>query len=606
MNDELLYYYEQELAYMHRLSREFAQAYPKIAGRLRLEKGRIQDPHVDHLIQAFALLTARISCKLDDDFSQISDALLNTLYPHYQLPIPSVSVVQLQYSANLKNNYLLPAGEIVETDPIHGQPCYFKTAYPVELWPLEIANATLSCQPFVAPKLPNIKNALSVLQLDILCTEKEATFAKLTPHKLRFYLNAPEQFVYKLYELIFNNTIAIALAKSPNDPDAIFLNKAQLTPVGFNDDEGLLPYPSRSSLSYRLLTEFFAFPKKFLFFDLNGLEIDQLKNVEKSLSIFFYFNHNATELEKEISAEYFNLGCTPIINLFERTAEPINVTHTMTEYRVTPDARRPQDIDIYMIRKVSSINDEGQKIEYLPFYSVDHTGVSQNLWHATRRATRDNQNQLGTEMYLSLSDLNFNPLDINHQTIIVEAIFSNKDLPSRLPFGNNQPRLRLKTNVAAIESINCLSPMSSPLEPNLTKDNRWQLISQLSLNYLSLSKDPNSLSALKEILSLYDLTNSEITQAMINGIVSMQTNPITKRIKTDLGIALCTGTEVTLEFDENNYVGSGLFLFAAVLERFLSCYCSINSFCQLVIVTTQNPHRELHRWQPRVGNQALL
>ncbi|MDX1391260.1 MAG: type VI secretion system baseplate subunit TssF, partial [Rheinheimera sp.] len=89
MNDELLKYYNRELTYIRRMGAEFAQQYPKIAGRLRLSEENVEDPHVSRLIEGFSLLTAQIRQKLDDSFPELTDALLGQLYPDYQAPIPS-------------------------------------------------------------------------------------------------------------------------------------------------------------------------------------------------------------------------------------------------------------------------------------------------------------------------------------------------------------------------------------------------------------------------------------------------------------------------------------------------------------------------------------
>src|SRR5512142_3283326 len=94
MREELLAYYERELTYLRQMGAEFAQKYPKIASRLLLEPDRCEDPHVERLLEAFAFLAARVHLRVDDDFPEITSALLGILYPHYIRPVPSTSVVQ--------------------------------------------------------------------------------------------------------------------------------------------------------------------------------------------------------------------------------------------------------------------------------------------------------------------------------------------------------------------------------------------------------------------------------------------------------------------------------------------------------------------------------
>ena len=73
---------------------EFADKYPKVASRLVLEPDKCEDPHVERLLEAFAFLAARVHLKIDDEFPEITEALLSILYPHYIRPIPSMSIVQ--------------------------------------------------------------------------------------------------------------------------------------------------------------------------------------------------------------------------------------------------------------------------------------------------------------------------------------------------------------------------------------------------------------------------------------------------------------------------------------------------------------------------------
>ncbi len=94
MSDDLLPYYNAELAYLREQGAEFAARFPKVAARLQLEAGKCADPHVERLLEGVAFLTARVRRKIDDEFPEITDALLGVLYPHYQRPLPSMTVVQ--------------------------------------------------------------------------------------------------------------------------------------------------------------------------------------------------------------------------------------------------------------------------------------------------------------------------------------------------------------------------------------------------------------------------------------------------------------------------------------------------------------------------------
>ena len=97
MRDELLGYYERELIFLRRMGAEFAKKYPEIAARLLLDEEKIEDPHVERIVEAFALLSGRIGLKLDDELPEITESFLNVIYPHYLAPIPSMAVVEMSF-----------------------------------------------------------------------------------------------------------------------------------------------------------------------------------------------------------------------------------------------------------------------------------------------------------------------------------------------------------------------------------------------------------------------------------------------------------------------------------------------------------------------------
>src|SRR5580692_5808559 len=101
MSDDLLPYYERELDAIKRLAAEFADTHPKIAARLRLSADAVDDPHVARLLEGTAFLAARVHHRLDDEFPELTDALLGVLYPHYLAPVPSAAILQFQSDPDL-------------------------------------------------------------------------------------------------------------------------------------------------------------------------------------------------------------------------------------------------------------------------------------------------------------------------------------------------------------------------------------------------------------------------------------------------------------------------------------------------------------------------
>ena len=358
MSEDLLPYYADELNQIRMLAAEFAKTHPKIAARLRISADTIEDPHVERLIEAFAYLNARIRHKLDDDFPELSDAMLDVLYPHYLAPIPSMAIVQLRAQGDLGGAYELPAGIEIETEPVDGEPCRFHTAYPLSLWPIQVSAAKLSPNALGAPPVPEMTQAGSVLKLSLSCLSADASLGDLRPGKLRFFLRGQGQVTFPLYEALLNDAVRVALSDPDSDVTARLLPRGTLRSCGFDAGEGLLPYPPQTFVGYRLLTEYFAFPYKFLFIELDGLAA-HLDGVGKHLDVFISLSSSLAELSQAVGRDNFALGCTPVVNLYRKRAEPIQLDHTVFEYHVMPDARRPRAAEVYAVERVAISDSEG-------------------------------------------------------------------------------------------------------------------------------------------------------------------------------------------------------------------------------------------------------
>jgi type VI secretion system protein ImpG len=254
-------------------------------------------------------------------------------------------------------------------------------------------------------------------------------------------------------------------------------------------------------------------------------------------------------------------------------------------------------------------NARGETVELAPFYSLAHGGGDEDrpwFWHAARRAAgyKDGDLDRGTEIYLSIVDLNLHPSTASDWVLDVETTCLNRDLPHRLPFGGSEPRLQLTEQGANIR-VQCLTRPTRTLRPRLRKSILWRLISHLSLNHLSLADSASGAEALREILRLYDAVERDEIREMIDGVLSVASRRTVARTGERGMPGFCRGLEVTIQFDEDRYPGGELFLFATVLEHFLGLYCSINSFTQMV-ATTKGRQKPLRRWPPRAGEKPLI
>lgn len=616
-DDPLFEYFERELTFLRGMGAEYARKYPAVAGRLHLEEeGASPDPHTERLIEAFAFLAGRIHKKLDDDFPEITESLFQIIYPHYVRPIPSMSIVEFQpvFKNLTPSGYTIPADTSLYRQHGEGR-CQFKTRQPVDLWPVFVSEAE-----YRDPPRP-VSGAMGALRLQ-LRTHNNIPFSKLTWKCLRLFLNGHPQQVYPLYEFLLNGVRRMEWesgnAKGVLPDDA-------LRPVGFEPEDAMLPQRRRSFPGYRLLTEYFTFPERFRFVDLTGLDGLQGRDTGRTLDLWFYLDRAAAPNQR-IGPENFRLHAAPAVNLFTRWAEPIQVRREQTEYPLIPDIRRPDATEVFSVDRVTATpeNRLDETMDYRPFYSVRHhlegEATRGAYWHQTRRPSYRARDS-GTDVFLSFTDLALKPTDPGVDVVTVRCTCTNRDLPARLPWGrgrSNGPSspapaggedgrekgaavatdftMELAAPVAGIQTVIRPTPTR---RPGLSGALQWRLVSHLSLNYMSVVEEGTN--AFRELLRVYDFEQSPTTRQQIDGIAGIDARHVTRR----LGSAFVRGVEVTLTLDETKFVGSGLYLFASVLERFLGQYVSVNAFVQTVLQTVGREGIR-KRWRPRSGNQVLV
>lgn len=613
MSDSLLAYFNRELEALRSLAGEFAERHPKIAGRLRLTKDAVDDPHVGRLLEGVAFLGARVQHRLDDEFPELTDALLSALYPHYLAPLPSTAIVQFGADPALEGPARLPSGLAVETEPVAGEPCLFRTAYPVTLWPVEIESVRLSGIPLPAPANPAAAGAVACLRIGLRCTNPAMTFTKLGFDQLRIFL-AGEQGS-QLLELLLAHTISVALADDLTDARPVILPPDVLQAVGFAPEEALFPWPARSFSGFRLLSEYFAAREKFLFVDIRRLDAKTLVSASNRMDIYVYLDRMIPELERSLQPTNMALGCTPIVNLFKHRCEPIALDHTTIEYRIEPDARRPASLEIWSVERVRESLPDGAYKNWSPFHRLTRTHASESAdaqpggFYGTAR--RNVPGGIGgTDVLLLPHQTDFDPEKENDSVLSIDALCCNRDLPSSLPFGGGRPSLRLVEGAAAVTSLACLTAPTPTLRVPLRERGFWRLISHLSLGHLSVVGGEAAAEALREVLRLYDCRDSTESRAAIRALVSVTSSPGAARIPGLRGPGtrtggFCRGLDVTLTFDEQVWTTSGLYILASVLERFLALHGTVNSFVRTQ-ATLRGRSEVVARWPARAGSQVLL
>ncbi len=612
MRDEMLLYYERELSFLRRMGAEFAERYPKVASRLQIEQNKCEDPHVERLIESFAFLAARVHLKIDDQFPEITEGLFQILYPHYVRPVPSMSLVQFHLDpeqGKLTTGYRIPRDAKLFSRPVNGVPCRFRTCQETVLWPLTVSEAQWTTVERIQPAI-KAPDAVAALRVEIRCQAE--SFATLELDSLRLYLSGDGNLAYSLHELLLNNCRQILVRDL--DPQTrrppVTLPGSVLRQAGLEENEAMLPYPRRSFRGYRLLQEYFALPQKLLFLDLSGF--DKLREGGFGQAAEFIFLISPFEraerhfmLESAVNRDTLRTGCSTIVNLFPQVSEPILLNQRQPEYLIVPDARRRQSTEIFSVDDVTGVlAGKGEPIPFEPFYAYRHEssgGTDRTFWYGTRRPCGWAADG-GTDVYLTLADITNRPVRPEADAITCRLLCFNRDLPSRLPFGNENGDLELETG-GPIRRIVCLVKPTPVIQPPLGGSLQWRLISQLSLNYLSLVD--GGVEALREILRIHNFSGAAYADKQISGITAVTSRPSMVQIASENGVSFVRGRRVEITLDEDQFTGGGAFLFSSVLERFLGLYTSLNSFIVLTARTLQRKNA-LKEWPPRAGDRVVV
>lgn len=607
--EDLLPYYERELAFLRQHSRQFAERYPKLAAQLLLSGEGCDDPHVERMIQSFALLTARVSKKLEDSYPQFTEALLNVLYPHYLRPFPSCSIAHFDYGRGQGSVSSIPRNTELQSRPIKGAVCKFRTAWNVQLAPVSIENLTFD--PIAAApgevRLPVGSNALLSFSLALHGDSVKDGFRQLKT--LRVYIDAEPSVASALRDSLFLRQLKVYAIGT--DQRWRIAQPGLISEVGFAEDEALFEMPDTAHGAYRYLTEYFCFPEKFNFFDIDLAAIppEILGEATIRLSIALgsiRADSDTSRLLQTLTTQNLRLGCVPVVNLFAQRGDPVRINHRQSAYPVVADGRRAYAYDIYSIDSVRRIRQtpQGESItEFRPFFSLRHGETPERngyYWYA-QRDPMVAETSPGYETSLSIVDADFDPVQPKTDVLSLQLTCTNRELPTLMSVGLPSGDLFLEGG-SSVRSIKLLRKPSQPSRFDHRRDGQWRIISHLSLNQLSLTG--TGLKAFQEMLALYDLPGTASTRRQIEGVLGIEQTSKTLWMPGKPFACFIRGLEVRLTIDESSFVGSGLDVFSRCIDRFLGLYVGLNSFVQLLVISKRTGE-ELIRCAPRNGESIL-
>lgn len=602
---------------------EFARQFPKVAARLGIDGIDVTDPYVERLLEGAAFLNSRVHLRLDAEFPRFTQRLLEIVYPQFLAPIPSMAVARFDPDINdpaLDRGFVVPRGTGLRSLLGKGDTtaCEFRTAQSVSMLPLQVVQAQYFTY---SPDLPltalpvssKVKGGLRVR----LATREGMSISQLSLDRLTLYLSGADEIAYKLHELLLGAGLGVlgVAAQRPVGWQE-FLPASAIRTRGFHDDDALLPVTLRGFHGYRLLQEYFAFPQRFLFVELTGLSRITRRCQGNEIDLVIPLARGDAALESLVDASQFSLFCTPVVNLFPRRTDRVNVNRTQHDFHVVVDRSRPMDFEIHSIENVTGY-DEGNQNErrFLPFYEAyqeapeDHQAYfslqrEPRLLSAAQKRKGFRSTYVGSEMFISLVDAEEAPFSENLKQLAVTALCTNRDLPLHMPVGLGKSDFASDQSVPAT-GIRCIRGPTRPHSTMREGDSAWSLISHLSLNYLSLmDTDPQKgASALRELLNLYAARDAN-AEKQVDGVRSIKVQPVTRRLPMSGPIAFGRGLRIDLELNEMAFQGGSPYLFGNVMEQFFARYVSLNSFTETVL--RGSARGEIMRWAPRCGDHAIL
>ena len=625
MDPRMLEYYNNELLHVRETAAEIAREFPKIAGRLALEGAECADPYVERLLEGFAFLAARVQLKIDSEFPAFTQHLMEMVFPDFLAPVPSMAMVRFEpdlAEAGLAQGMTIPRGSVLRARPSSAAgvntACEFRTAHDVRLWPVELAEARYLAYPPELPRELRIERKVQAAVRLRLRATAGLPFGAIGLERLNVHFSGNPGVAARLHEALLSAALGVLVL--PATPKARWFHFADGTEVrraGYAESEALLPPPARSFGGYRLLREYFAFPARYLFAEIGGLQKGLARCKETELDVLVLLGRADTALENLVDAGNFSLYCTPAVNLFPKRADRIHLSHRVNEHHVVPDRTRPMDFEVFGITGVSgfggSLEDE-QRFEPL-YATVDKaSGGEGEGFYSLRRVPRmqsakqrrvgTRTNYVGTEVFLSLVDSAAAPYAAELTQLSVNTLCTNRDLPLVMPTGGASDFML--EAAAPVRAVRCLGVPSRPLEPVLDGSAAWRCISHLSLNYLSLTdlNEQEGAAALREMLRLYARDNESAVRRHLEGIRSVRVAPITRRMPGRGPVTFGRGMEVRLACDERAFEGSGAFLLGSVLEEFFARHTSLNSFTETALDVLGRG--EVMRWPTRFGQRPLL
>lgn len=615
MDPRLLDYYEAELKYLRDQSQNFAKSHQTAGRRLGLNSTE-PDPYVERLLEGVAFLSSRVRLKIDDQFPEFTHQLLEAIQPHYLAPTPSICIAAFEPNKGdqgLTAGYNVPRRSQLVAEP-QGKsrtPIIFETGHEVTLWPLVITKAEYIHSRAAAAKYATQvdRQVQAAIKLRLESTEG-IELNTVEVDSLDIFLEGTEAVPNELYRQIIGE--AVAVVANPVDDqmgDGILLDLPEQH--GFDTEDALLPNDGRSLGAYRMLSEYFACPERFRFFKLCGLK-KVVAKANKAVEVTILLSRSSEILRQSINEGNFRLFVTPAINLFEKQMNRVSYKPENHQIKVVADRSARLDYEIFRLLDVkvfSRGNREPQSAKPLYAYGAGLYEASSAIYYSKsvkmrtlswpERRALGREYYIGTDTFIRLTC----PGDVEQlddiKELSIRAHVTNRELPEELKRSGIR---ELSITGVPAQNVTIISGPTRPLPPMGIGDSAWRVIGHLTPNYTAfIPEGSGDAEMLRNHLALYGRQDDSVMRSQIDGLLSIKSRPITRRIDGHGEFAMARGLKIDVEMDESVYDRASSFLFSALVERFLSEFCTINSFTETRFHS--NAKGEIAAWPPRIGRR---
>ena len=625
MDRTFLQYYEEELTHIRDLAGEFADMHPAVARNLSLDSVPCPDPYVERLLEGVAFLAARTRLKVDAERSRFARAILEVLYPDLVSPAPAATMAVLQPGQQV---HIMADGHVVRrgTRLVSGLQAglstrsTFTTAQDVTLWPLKIS-AVRHYQDRSALRMAGLSSIGGVageaaLSLTLECVG-QLELSQLQIDRLDLYLGGRNKAA-ALFDAIFGACAAVG-ARPSGETDGPLAPLAEPEMVGITDDEALMPRTRPTFEGYRLLREYFILPERFHYARVTGL-LPAVRRCRNEIDIVFLFKRPVPELA-DVTPANFELFATPLVNLFERECNIVEIDARRTRQVLHADRTRPRDFEIFRVIRVEDADLDGPDAEVPALFSLGQNRGSGWVYAVERRPRRAGEDErregmtrtsyTGDDVFLSVSrpmaSLPNRPL----KRLNVVALCTNRDLAIL----DDMPGLTLETG-DPVEMVRLLGALRAP-QPSLpaalpagadaesrADELAWRIVSQLSLNFLSLAEKGQGATPLHALLDLYAERGDPALSRHVRSITRVDSRPVIERLDIPGPLCFGRGIEITLHVDQSVLAGQSALMLSGLLSRLFARHAGINGFVRTCTRLLQKQEDVL--WPMAPGNRYLI